>query len=74
MTTTEIQTRKTIEREWATHLDTCEDPECATCARYLERSGGGPQTGHYASLFPFDVALLTPCPSRIAPTAPSEAA
>jgi hypothetical protein len=58
-------------------IDRCHDhgcPECATCARYLERSGGGPQTSHYASLFPFAVALLTPCPSRIAPSAPSEAA
>jgi hypothetical protein len=33
-TETEIQNRKNIEREWATHLDTCEDPACTTCAAF----------------------------------------
>lgn len=27
----EIQSRRAIEIAWATHLDTCMDPECATC-------------------------------------------
>lgn len=34
MTTTEIQTRKSIEAAWAAHLDTCMDPECTVCADF----------------------------------------
>jgi len=37
MTTNEmqkLQDRKAIEIAWAAHLDTCMDPECATCAEY----------------------------------------
>jgi hypothetical protein len=26
--------RDTLYRAWATHLDSCEDPTCATCAAF----------------------------------------
>lgn len=35
-----IEARKTIEREWAAHLETCMNPECQTCAGFDVRIYG----------------------------------